>query len=52
MTDISEPVFVQTFMAKAPINTFNKSVLGRRAGLDMSQLNSIYTTRYGLTPCP
>jgi hypothetical protein len=41
MTDVAEPVFIQTFIAKASVKTLNKSVLCRLAGLDKSQLHSM-----------
>lgn len=41
MTDVTEPVFIQTFIAKASIKTLNKSVLYRLAGLDKPQLHAM-----------
>ncbi|PII50215.1 hypothetical protein BMF90_17090 [Serratia sp. OLHL2] len=40
MTDVSEPVFIQAFIAKASVKTLNKSVLCRLTGLDKLQLHS------------
>ena len=42
MTDVTEPVFIQTLIAKAPpVRTLNKSVLCRLAGLDKPQLHAM-----------
>ena len=41
MTDVTEPVFIQAFIAKASVKTLNKSVLCRLAGLDKSQLHAM-----------
>lgn len=37
MTDVTEPMFIQAFIAKASVKTLNKSVLCRLAGLDKPQ---------------
>ena len=41
MTDVTEPVFIQAFIAKASVKTLNKSVLCRLAWLDKSQLHAM-----------
>ncbi len=41
MTEVTEPVFIQTFIAKASIKTLNKSVLYRLAGLDKPKLHAM-----------
>ncbi|GJK52475.1 hypothetical protein TUM17560_48520 [Serratia marcescens] len=41
MTDVSEPVSIQAFIAKASVKTLNKSVLCRLTELDKSQLHSM-----------
>lgn len=41
MTDVTEPVFIQAFIAKASVKTLNKSVLCRLARLDKPQLHAM-----------
>jgi hypothetical protein len=41
MADVAEPVFIQAFIAKAPVKTLNKSVLCRLAGLNKPQLHAM-----------
>lgn len=41
MTDITEPVFIQAFIAKTFVKTLNKSVLCQLAGLEKSQFNAM-----------
>lgn len=41
VNDISEPVLIQTFIAKVFVKTLNKSVLSRPARLDKTQFHSM-----------
>lgn len=41
MADVAEPVFIQEFIAKAPVKTLNNSVLCRLAGLNKPQLHAM-----------
>lgn len=41
VNNIAEPVLIEAFIAKASVKTLNKSVLGRLARLDKSQLHAM-----------
>ena len=50
--DIAKPVFVQTFIAKPPVEALDKSVLGWLVRLNKAKLNTMFQCSLVQSPTP